>query len=55
MTLYFQEQFLKLKCTENAKSPIKKCIEKWEKEKIIITKKKYHQRQKKKKKENATS
>ena len=28
MTLYFQVQFLKLKCTENAKSTIKKYIEK---------------------------
>ena len=43
MTLYFQEQFLKLKCTENAKITIKNALKcEREREKNIITEKKYH-------------
>ena len=37
---YFGVQFLKLKCTSNAKKHNQKCIEMWEKEKSILIEKK---------------
>ena len=40
MTLYFQVQFLKIKCTENTKNNKKFIEKKREKEKSIITEKK---------------
>ena len=39
MTLYFQIQFLKLKCTENTKSTIKSALKSKRKKKSIITEK----------------
>ena len=39
MTLYFQVQFLKLKCTENANSKIKKALESERKKKVSSMKK----------------
>ena len=54
MTLYFQGQFLKLKCTENAKSTIKNAL-KSERKKKLLSLKKNITKDKKKKKKNATS
>ena len=42
MTIYFQVQFLKLKCTDNAKSTIKN-ERKNERKKKVSSMKKYHQ------------
>ena len=42
MTLYFQVQFLKLKCTDNSKSTIKNAL-KSERNKKVSSIKKYHQ------------
>ena len=39
MTLYFQIQFLKLKCTENTKSTIKSALKSKRKKKSIINEK----------------
>ena len=39
MTLYFQEQFLKLKCTENAKITIKNALKSERKKKLLSLKK----------------
>ena len=50
MTLYFQVQFLKLKCTGNAKSTIKKVL-KSERKEVFSLKNRYHQRPEKKCKE----
>ena len=47
MTLYFQEQFLKLKCTENTKSTIKTALKSERKRKSINTGKKYQGPEKK--------
>ena len=49
MTLYFQEQFLKLKCTENAKSTIKNALKSERKKKLLSLKKNITKDKKKKK------
>ena len=48
MTLYFQEQFLKLKWTENAKSTIKNALKSERKRKVSSLKKNITKDQKKK-------
>ena len=47
MTLYFQIQFLKLKCTENSKNTIKSALKSERKKKRFITEKKYQGPEKK--------
>ena len=43
MTLYFQVQFLQLKCIEYAKSTIKNELKSERKKKVLSLIKKYHQ------------
>ena len=47
MTLYFQIQFLKLKCTEKTKSTIKSALKCERKKKVSSLKKKYQEQEKK--------
>ena len=43
MTLYFQVQFLKLRCTANAKGTIKNSLNSERKKEVSLPKKTYHQ------------